>query len=325
MNLPLLAVRGRTTIVTRFSLFCFLIILTLNGCGENTTKGAQKKAPAPDTPVLAVSTIPQEWFARRVSGTCNEVSSTDRLRILTLVGPGQNPHSYEPGPKQMADLAAARAWVLSGTEFELSLKPKIEALFPNLRIINGTAGVRFRTLEAHDDGDVDHVDEGSLDRHTWLGQEPAKIMAGHILEACIAIDGDGTAYYQKNYEELIADIDQEFAELGIKLAPLRGRTVFVYHPAFGYFLDEFGITQEAVETGGKEPTPRVLNALIEKARREGAAAIFVQAQFPVASARTVAAAAGAVIAALDPLAPDWLANIRDMGDLLLKSLEEAKK
>jgi zinc transport system substrate-binding protein len=226
----------------------------------------------------------------------------------------------------MAELAAARVWVLSGTEFELGLRPKIEALFPHLRIIDGTAGVRFRTLEAHDHGDEDDEgDESGMDRHTWLGQEPARIMAGCMLEACIAIDGDGEAYYQKNYEALIADIDREFAELRIKLAPLRGRTVFVYHPAFGYFLDEFGIIQEAVETGGKEPTPRVLNLLIKQAQHEEAAAIFVQAQFPVASARTVAAAAGAVIAPLDPLAPDWLANIRDMGDLLLKSLEEAQK
>ena len=92
--------------------------------------------------------------------------------------------------------------------------------------------------------------------------------------------------------------------------------MFVYHPAFGYFLDEFGIRQEAVEMGGKEPTPRELIGLVERVRREETAAIFVQAQFPVNTARTVAAAVGATVFPLDPLVPDWLANVRAIGDAL---------
>jgi zinc transport system substrate-binding protein len=93
----------------------------------------------------------------------------------------------------------------------------------------------------------------------------------------------------------------------------------VYHPAFGYFLDEFGIVQRAVETGGREPGPRDLARLIGDARQEKAAAIFVQAQFPAEAARTAAAAIGAELVSLDPLAADWLANIRLMGSALKKA------
>ncbi|MDR0597799.1 MAG: zinc ABC transporter substrate-binding protein, partial [Treponema sp.] len=268
---------------------------------------------ADDRPVLVVSILPQSYFASRILGP------DGGARIMTLVGPGQNPHSYEPTPRQMADLAAARAWVLSGTEFEISLRPKVEALFPRLIIIDGTAGVRFRTLTAREaendghDGEEAGHDDG-IDRHTWLGHKPARIMAGHILAALYEIDSPGEASYRKNYQALISDMDQEFGALREKLSPQRGRVVFVYHPAFGYFLDEFGIIQEAVEIDGKEPTPRALNGLIEKARRERAAAVFVQAQFPVNTAKTAAEAAGAVLVPLDPLAPDWLANIRLMGE-----------
>jgi zinc transport system substrate-binding protein len=103
------------------------------------------------------------------------------------------------------------------------------------------------------------------------------------------------------------------------LAPLRGKIVFVYHPACGYFLDEFGIIQEAVETGGKEPGPRDLRALMGKVQAAKPAAVFVQAQFPANAARTLADAAGAELVVLDPLSPDWLANIRAMGDALKKA------
>jgi zinc transport system substrate-binding protein len=63
---------------------------------------------------------------------------------------------------------------------------------------------------------------------------------------------------------------------------------------------------------------------MEDARQEGAAAIFVQAQFPVQAARTAAASIGAELVALDPLSPDWLANIRLMGEALQKAAEGKK-
>jgi zinc transport system substrate-binding protein len=289
------------------SRLCWLpLLLFLAGCGGK--KAAVNNAAADTRPVLVVSILPQEYFAVRIAG--------DRVRIMTLVGPGQEPHSYEPTPKQMADLAAAKVWVLSDTEFELGLRPKVEAIFPDLTIIDGTRGVQFRSMEAHDDEEQGEA----IDRHTWLGHEPAKIMAGHILEALIGMDAGSTAAYRENYGELAADMDREFAVLREHLAPLRGTIVFVYHPAFGYFLDEFGIRQEAVETGGKEPTPRILSQLIDRAKQEGAAAIFVQVQFPVHTAQAVADAAGAILAPLDPLAPDWLANIRSMGEVLQRTI-----
>jgi zinc transport system substrate-binding protein len=292
-----------------------LLALALASCGGKTRGPAQ----ADHRPVLVVSILPQSYFASRIVGEGADAGA----RLMTLVGPGQNPHSYEPTPRQMADLAAAKAWVLSGTEFEISLRPRVEALFPKLSIIDGTAGVQFRTLtagEADEDGHDEDGRGGGMDRHTWLGHKPARIMAGHILAALYDIDTPGEAAYRKNYQALIADMDREFGALRGTLSPLRGRTVFVYHPAFGYFLDEFGIIQVAVEIDGKEPTPRALNLLIERARREHAAAIFVQAQFPVNTAKTAADAAGAILAPLDPLAPDWLANIHYMGEALRQNL-----
>ena len=258
-------------------------------------------------PLIAVGILPQQWFVSRVGG--------GRARSLALVGPGQTPHSYEPAPKQIQSLAEAGAWILSGSEFEISLRPKVEKLFPRLPIVDGTEGVVFRTIEEHDDGHFPLA----LDRHTWLGSGPAKILAAHIRDTLSRLDPAAAGEYAANYEELAREIDAEFAALRRELAPLKGRSVFVYHPSFGYFLDEFGIRQEAVETGGKEPGPRDLSRLIERAKEERAAVIVVQAQFPVNAAKTVAAAAGAELISLDPLSGDWLANVRLMGEALKKA------
>ncbi|GHU54518.1 ABC transporter substrate-binding protein [Spirochaetia bacterium] len=292
-------------------------IFSIASCSRSNAARSVDAKPLIARPQIAASILPQSWFIERIGG--------ERVRTMVLVGPGQNPHNYEPTPKQMTALAEAQFWLLSGAEFEIGLRPKIESLFPRLIIVDGTEGVAFRSLEEHGDDEHEHsgaaglAGDSNIDRHTWLGSEPAKIMAAHIRDALSRIDEGGASLYAENYAALIRDIDTEFGLLRKELAPLRGSVVFVYHPSFGYFLDEFGIVQEAIETGGKEPGPRELVYIMEEARREGAAAIFVQAQFPVQAAQTAAASIGAELVALDPLSPDWLVNVRIMGEALKKA------
>ena len=292
--------------VVKFLVYALLVFIIFSGCsGRNEIKHKQLSVG----PVIAVSILPQAWFVSRVGG--------GRAETLVLAGPGQNPHNYEPSPKQISGLARADAWILSGAEFEISLRPKIEKLFPSLPIIDGTEGVVFRRLEEHNhDAEDDDDHNYDLDRHTWLGSQPAKILAAHIRDTLCGIDPAGAEQYSENYRVLAQEIDDEFDALRRELAPLNGRNIFVYHPSFGYFLDEFGIQQQAVETGGKSPGPRDLNRLILLTKQERPAAIFVQAQFPVSAAKTVANAVGAELISLDPLAPDWLDNIRFMGEAL---------
>ncbi len=283
--------------------------------------GKKETATASEKPVVAVSILPQAYFMERIGG--------GRVSTVVLVGPGQSPHSYEPTPRQMTDLARAKAWILSNTDFEIALKPKVASLYPALNIVDGTEGVAFRQMEAHShegeeegehEGEEHETDApGSIDRHTWLGSEPAKIMALKIRNTLVAIDPSGKSEYDRGYEALVSDIDKEFGSLKAELAPLSGTTVFVFHPSFGYYLDEFGIHQEAVEVGGKEPTAKALASLIEKAKEDKVKAIFVQAQFPTNAAKTVADSVGAEVVPLDPLAPDWLENIRRIGKALKKA------
>lgn len=288
--------------------------------------------------LIAVSIPPQAWFVSRIAG--------DKADTLILVPPGQNPHTFEPTPRQLQDLSSASAWVRSGLGFEISLLSRIAPLFQNLWIIDGTEGVHFRLIEEHShahghehdhahshhhdhepsphdsrghEHGHDHLHGHSpfeIDRHTWLGREPAKILAGHLTRILSELDYENAAFFNERYASLIREIDAVFDELKTALAPLYGRSVFVYHPSFGYFFDEFGIRQEAVETGGTEPTPRQLNDLMERILHERPAAIFVQTQFPVTAARTLADAVDAQLVELDPLAFNWLDNIRHLGESL---------
>ena len=300
----------------KFKQIYSIAIILIFSAGLLSAQGKSEKQETDMKPTIALSILPQEYFVQRIAG--------DLVHTVVLVGEGQSPHSYEPTPSQMAALAEAKAWILSGTDFELILEDKVSSLYPNLMVVDGTEGVTFRSLEAHDDDEHDEhaIEKDSLerDRHTWLGWESAKILADHVLRTTITLLPGQRAQLEANHQQLIEDIDATFLLLKVKLAPIAGRKVFVYHPSFGYFFDEFGLIQEAVEIGGKEPTAKDLSLLIQKARSEKAVALFVQKQFPLASAQTVAKAAGAKVLALDPLARDWMENIQVMGETLLSAI-----
>ena len=167
--------------------------------------GAKDTRERTAKPVVAVSILPQQYFVNRIA--------ENRVTALVLVGPGQSPHSYEPTPAQMAALSKASAWITQGTDFEIGLEPKIAAQFPNLKTVHGTDGVKLRELqeyeqelgeEHHEEGEAHH--DANIDRHTWIGRIPAKIMAAHIRDALAAVDPVGKDAYTANGESLLKDM-----------------------------------------------------------------------------------------------------------------------
>ncbi len=76
-----------------------------------------------------------------------------------------------------------------------------------------------------------------------------------------------------------------------------------------------------IEVEGKDPKPSQLKRLIEQARREGIRVVFVQPQFSTKSAALVAREIGGQVAFADPLAENWMANVREVADKFKVSLK----
>jgi zinc transport system substrate-binding protein len=126
--------------------------------------------------------------------------------------------------------------------------------------------------------------------------------------------------FRANLAALSEALDAADGRIAAQLAPVKGAAVYVFHPAFGYFADRYGLVQKAIEVEGKEPTPRELAELVEQARKDKARTIFVQVQFPARGAARIAEAIGADVAELDPTAYDYLANLERMAALLREKL-----
>jgi len=255
-----------------------------------------------------VSILPQAYFLERIGG--------DHVDVGVLVGEGQSPHTYEPTPKQMAKLATSKAYFRIGVPVERGVLRKIRQSHKNLVVVETQQGIALRTLAGHDhdhgEGHVKgHEAKGhkTPDPHLWMDPKLAKIQARNIYDALCRLDPAHKRDYTENLKALQADLDRVDARISRSLAPLKGRMMYVFHPAFGYFADSYGLVQAPIEIEGKEPGAKQLAQLIERAKKDRVKVIFVQPQFSMRSAGAVAKEIGGVVVPINPLARDYLANL----------------
>lgn len=296
-------------------LFCvaFFAILFLNSppvCPEvpGDSKGKIK---------VFVSILPQAYFVERVGG--------ERVDVSVLVGPGQSPATYELQPKQMTGLAKARLYFRIGVPFENVWMTRISRANPEMRVIDTRRDIKLRSMRAdfHSEAKQHHHHDtgGSKDPHIWLSLRLVKIQAQNICRALISEDPAHRAYYEDNLRAFQHDLNRLDVEIKNILKDSKRRRFMVFHPAWGYFACDYGLEQIPVEIEGKEPSARALTDLIKRAKQEGIRVIFVQAQFSTKNAGTVARAIGGRIVQFDPLAKDYLKNMRKVAETFGKVIQ----
>jgi zinc transport system substrate-binding protein len=273
---------------------------------------------------VAVSILPQKYFVERVGG--------DAVRVQVMVKPGQSHETYEPTPQQVAALSRSRAYFRIGSPFEDFLLPRAVAANPALVVVDTRAGIALRmmTPQDHDHGRVQGHEArprsgaGATrvpDTHIWTTPRLVKMQAATLRDALIALDPARRDAFEAGFARFAADLDALDAEIRALLAGKRGRAFMVFHPAWGYFADEYGLREVAIEVEGKEPGPRTLARIIDMAKAEGVRVVFVQKQFGRTTAEAVARAVGGEVVVVDPLAADFIGGTRAMASALARALQ----
>ncbi len=260
--------------------------------------GARARLP------VAVTIAPQAWLVEQLGG--------EAMEVLVLVRPGQDPHTYQPTPGQMTRLARARVYFCIGLPLEQAILPRLRGLNPGLRVVDTNRGIR-----RHDWVGAGH--RHRLDPHTWLDPNLAQVQAANMGAALQELDPAHRETYRRNLAALEARLRQLDRRIRRLLAPFRGRSLLVFHPAFGYLARAYGLKQRAIQEGGKPPGPRRLARLMDLARSQGIRVVFVEPQFPRSRARALARALGARVESLDPLARDYAANLEAMARAIAAS------
>jgi len=284
------------------------VLLIVAGCSPSSPTGATSSKPT-----VFVSLLPQKFFVERIAG--------DAVTVQALIGPGQSEHVFEPTSQQMMDLAGSKLYFALGSTPERTLLDKMRPNMPNLKVIDTRAGIQLRQMGhdetcVHDEHDHDHdhdhehaAENGEPDPHIWLDPQLVKVQAGHIARALAALLPDRASDFAANLKRFEGELDALDQRIAAALAPLKGQTLFVYHPSFGYFADRYGLKQIAIEVSGREPSPKEAAEIINRAKASNVHLIITQPQFPTSSAQVIANEIRGAVLSFDPLAADYMENL----------------
>jgi zinc transport system substrate-binding protein len=258
----------------------------------------------------------------------------------------------------MAALSKATIYFAIGVPFETVWLEKIAATNPQMTVVHTERGIQRIAMKAHhhddhaveeheerhhdqenaehhpegdhhhqnadhhakNEHDADHQEQAGLDPHIWLSPPLVRNQARTITTALQTIDPARRNVYDANLRQFVARIDRLDNELRQILTGKSGMQFMVFHPAWGYFAHAYGLQQVPIEIEGKDPKPAQLKALIQHARENDIRVIFVQPQFSSKSASVVAREIGGQVVFADPLAEEWMANLRQVASTFKAAL-----
>ncbi len=299
---------------------------------------------------VVVSIPPQLYIVQQLGG--------ELVDAISMLPEGGLPHTYEPKPRQMKQLSNADMYVRIKVEFEDAWWDKMKDANPAMHVVDSTARIDFAEGHAHDHHDADehhehegehhhedaehHEHEGEQqkgeaehheheaehhehherDPHIWLSPRLVKIQAENIYQGLIAVDPEHKDVYTANKERFLNTLDRLDADIQAQLANLKTRTFMIFHPAWTYFARDYDLEQIPIEVEGKEPSAKEMTEFMKRAKHVQVAVIFVQPQTSRRSADTIAKHIGARVEILDPLAADWLENMRRVTNILAETLSQ---
>ena len=269
-----------------------LAAVALTTAGNPFSVGAQAK------PTVAVTISPQAAFVREVAG--------DLVNVVTMMPPGANHETFSPPPQDMEKLSAAALYLAMGLPPErASLLPKLAEMNKNMRIVD----VQMEVAKTYAPRFFAPNDQ---DPHIWLSPKRAIVMVRMTAQELGAIDPANSATYTANAERYIARIEAADQEIQASFKTVWNRMFIVYHPAFGYFAEEYNLTMVALEEEGKEADPRRFREVIDMAKEKGIKVIFYQEDIDGRQSRTFAEELGGLAEKVSPMATDYVENLLRM-------------
>jgi len=223
----------------------------------------------------------------------------DKVNVSAMIPPGFSPAAYEPSIEQLKKLSEANLYIKIGhIPFEKTQMKRLVDLNPEMKVMDSSDGIEIY----------------ENDPHIWLSPRLVKIQVESIYLTLTEIDPGNQDFYENNKNEYLAKLDNLDLELKNAFSRIKGKKILVFHPAFGYLARDYDFEQIAIEIDGKEPSAENLANIIDTAKEENIKTIFVQKQFSQKSAEAIARQIGGVVVPLDPLAEDYIENLRRIGE-----------
>ena len=275
-----------------------------------------------------------------VSGVMDGVGKPD-----LIVQGSASPHTYSLRPSQARQLEDADLVFWMGHELESFLEQPLEAIATKAHVVELIDSSKLKKIQmreggmfdahAHDDHDEheghDDHGHGEFDVHVWLDPENAKVLVNEIKLALIELDPVNASKYEANSNKMNTKLDQLIYEVSKKLESEQGKGYVVFHDAYQYFEQRFGMSAVGSITVSPEVVPGAnrIRELKEKINELNAHCVFSEPQFEPKLVSTVIEGTQANTGVLDPLGASikdgpelYFTLIRNMADSLHECLSK---
>jgi zinc transport system substrate-binding protein len=250
--------------------------------------------------------------------------------VLLLDG-AASPHAHAMRPSERRALQQADVVVWVGPELEAFLEKPLSVLPDQVRVVGLLRDVpdlhRLRLAEHGHEGHG-HARAGEeLDPHIWLSPGNARLIARHLTEI-FATFGE-TERLAANAAALDQRLVVLQADMAERLAPMQARPFVVFHPAYNYLVEAFGLRQAGTLALSPDhsASARHVADLRQEITRSGAVCAFAEPQFADRSLAGLARGTGLRVAVLDPLGVDvpagpgaYVGTLRQLADALATCL-----
>ncbi len=240
-----------------------------------------------------------------------------------LLPPGASPHYFvlRPSDAKRLDQADLFYWI----------GPDLENFLPRLVKQRSQPSVAVQTLaelqlqyfgaaQAHAEDEHQHEHShtheliehdhnhqpGTVDAHLWLLPHNAKVIAQRMSADLSQLDPDNAKQYAANLHAFNQRLDRLDQQLQAQLQPLRSKSFFVFHEAFNYFEQAYGLKHAGVfaVSGELQPGAKHVNQMRQRLQHAGPSCVFSEPPLQPRLAQTLAANLPVKLAELDALGTD---------------------
>ncbi|WP_460119335.1 zinc ABC transporter substrate-binding protein ZnuA [Pseudomonas sp. S2_C03] len=227
-----------------------------------------------------------------------------------LLPPGASPHNYALRPSDVRKVQSVDLVYWIGPDMEGFLPRVMKGRTLPSIAIQDLPGLKLRHFaedshshaEEADDHDHDHR-PGSLDAHLWLSPANARVIAAKMAADLAAADPANAPRYQSNLKGFEERLDALDLRLKARLAGIAGKPYFVFHEAFDYFEDAYGLKHTGVFSVAAEVQPGAQHVAAMRTRLQevGKTCVFSEPPLRPRLAETLVAGLPVKLAELDAL------------------------
>lgn len=284
-------------------LFLSISLIFTYGC-SNLSKTNETKAN--DKLTVAVSIPPEEAFVKAVAGNL--------VNVVTLIPPGKSPENTQPTPQTLQKFSNAKLYFTIGVPSEKeSILPKAKSINKNIKIVN----LFDETEKIYKPRKFGN----SIDPHIWLSPKRTEVIIQSIKNSLCSLDPKNKEIYEENCVNYINKLKTLDINIKNKFKNKKNKSFIVYHPAFGYFADDYGLNMIALEKEGKDASPQDLQNLIDIAKKQNLNTIFYEEEVDSKQSRAFAESINGKAQKLSPLSQEYITNMQTMTNDIAKTLK----